>query len=238
MNAALVRTLREAGARALLVDVYHLDRGAGPDDLVGRTLTTKEQEAELEVEAGMAEDYAAELLQLGPVALAYELAQVETFASPPRVKAGARAAGRAGAGGAAEGAPRWPVANFPVRRVTEGARALGFANMVPDADGVVRRAAPMARLGDGTRGEPAARARLRAGRGPGRRGPRAGGGARAAARGGRDLPDRLPRRGSRTRPTRAWRPRRCLAGRGRAIRAARSLPRRVPPSEGRSSSTA
>jgi adenylate cyclase len=149
VNASLARTLREAGARALLVDVYHLDRGAGPDDLVGRTLTTREQEEELEIEAGMAEDYAAELQKLGPVALAFELTDVATYASPPRVKAGRERLAVPGLVAPA-GAPRWPAANYPVRRVTEGARALGYANMLLDADGVVRRAAPLARLGNGT----------------------------------------------------------------------------------------
>lgn len=149
VNAALARTLAEAGARGLMVDVYHLDRGAGPDDLAGPAAATREALAEVEEQAAMAEDYGAALQQLGAVALAFELAEVGSYGVPARVQAARERLAVPGLV-APPGAPRLPEANFPVRRVTQGARALGFANAFPDADGVVRRATPLARLGEAT----------------------------------------------------------------------------------------
>ncbi len=148
-NATIMRTLADAGVRGVLIDVYHLDRGTGQDDVPERADRLEKDAERLDVEAGMAEDYAAELKRIGRVALAYELVRDASYAPRARQEAAQEKLGAEGLV-AVPGSPRSREANLPVRRVIAGAARLGFANVEVDADGGVRRAAPLARLGDQT----------------------------------------------------------------------------------------
>jgi adenylate cyclase len=143
VNAAIFTTLKDAGVRAVLVDVYHLDHGAGPDDAALVGTPSQATLSWLEGEGALAEEYGAALRALERAVLAYELVDEARYATPPRVAAAAPKLEVRGLE-PRSGAPRARTAEVPVRRVTEGAASLGFANVVPDVDGVVRRAFPLA----------------------------------------------------------------------------------------------
>ena len=139
VNAQVFGVFREAGVRAVLVDVLHLDRGQGPDDFASREPLSPEKQQELELEAGSAEAYAAALRKTKAAVVGFELHDTPAYQQPARV---AVTEGRLLATGleVPPAAPHRTGANLPVRRVAEGATALGFVNVVPDVDGVVRRA--------------------------------------------------------------------------------------------------
>jgi len=149
VNAAIMGVLKDAGARGVLIDVYHFDRGTGADDVPERVQRLETDPEKTEIEAAMAEDYAAALKSVGGgrVALAYELVGEASYVSPSRVEAGEKKLSAEGLV-APPGAPRQKAVNYPVRRVIEGAARLGFANVELDADGAVRRSAPLAHLGN------------------------------------------------------------------------------------------
>lgn len=144
-NAHLVRVIDEAGAAALMVDILHLDRGAGPDDVPGTEELPPAARQQREIEAAGAAEYGAALKAFGKAAVAFELSddpqyEVEARARVARTRLGTEAAPVAGI--------HRRGAELPVRRVAENAGLLGFSNAVPDLDGVVRRAAVVGRWGD------------------------------------------------------------------------------------------
>ncbi|MHC5009808.1 MAG: CHASE2 domain-containing protein [Planctomycetota bacterium] len=147
INAAIFQVMAEAGVQAVMVDVLHLDRGAGPDDVPDAAALTPVIRAQREAEASSAETYGAALRAVGRTALAFELH------ATPEYEVAARVASVEGRLGAVDlpvpsAALRRPGANLPVRRVLEGGARLGFSNVDPDPDGVVRRAPVVGRWGD------------------------------------------------------------------------------------------
>ncbi len=148
VNAAVVDVFRDAGVRALLIDVYQFDRGSGPDDLPTWLADSAPAAQAAELDAQGAAALVEALTSLGRAALAFELSGDAEFEIPARVAA---AQGRLGASGLVP--PRTAYAragaNLPVRRVLEGATLLGFANVDPDSpDGGLRRALTVGRWGD------------------------------------------------------------------------------------------
>lgn len=151
-NAHIVNVLREAGASVLVVDILHLDKGAGPDDVPDSEALPPAAREQRAVEARTAETYGAALERFGATAVAFELAVMADYDVPARRTA---ARERFGPGDVlADGSAAAPTgtlhrgANLPVRRVTEKARVLGFANTRADFDGVVRRADVFGRYGE------------------------------------------------------------------------------------------
>ncbi len=138
-NAHLVTVLKDAGAAALMVDVLHLDRGAGPDDVPGTADLPPAERMMREAEAHEADAYGSALRDFGKVALAFELSATPQYDVPARRTA---AEGKLPDGGLKHHRPAIarPGAELPVRRVIDGSALLGFANTLPDLDGVVRRA--------------------------------------------------------------------------------------------------
>jgi adenylate cyclase len=143
-NALMVRVIDEAGAAALMVDILHLDRGAGPDDVPDSEKLDDVAKQRRAGEAALAEEYGEALRAFGKAALAFELS-----ARPRYDVAARRAAALARLGGLAGAPPpdatRRTGAELPVRRVAEGAAVLGFSNAPDSLDGVVRRAALVGR---------------------------------------------------------------------------------------------
>jgi adenylate cyclase len=146
LNAEIFAFMARAGVRSVVVDVLHLDRGAGPDDVPGQRALTPEQEAEQLGEMGGAEAYAAAMKAIGDVTLAFELVDEPQYDAPARFEA-AKGRRHVLTRGPAEPRSRRG-ADLPVRRVLEGARRLGFVNVPKDADGVHRRAYLAGRWGD------------------------------------------------------------------------------------------
>jgi adenylate cyclase len=135
VNAAIVRTIGAAGADTLVVDVLHLDRGAGPDDRL-HTSTNPAVIASQEGEAAAAAEYAKALSSFGRTAIAFEMTDEPRWQLPGRVHAAER--------------PSFPLrvrhrlltrrgADLPIRTVAEAAALLGFVNAPAEGDGVVRR---------------------------------------------------------------------------------------------------
>lgn len=139
-NAHLVRVIDEAGAKALMVDILHLDRGAGPDDVPDSDNLPDAERQMREGEAYSAEEYGAALRDFGKAIVAFELSSRTVFDVPARRKAAEERLGTAAPSSDGSGLAL-PHAELPVRRVAEGAAALGFVNVDADQDGVVRRAA-------------------------------------------------------------------------------------------------
>ena len=139
-NAFLVKTLADAGAEALLVDVLHLDRGAGPDDLPADMKVDAQEEAQRQGEAAAAAAYRDAMQALGKTAVAMELTDHPLYDLPGRRTA---AEGRWGPTSPSlvlgDGALQRAGVDLPVKGVVEGATVLGFVNATDDRDGVVRR---------------------------------------------------------------------------------------------------
>ncbi|MFV1958990.1 MAG: CHASE2 domain-containing protein, partial [Planctomycetota bacterium] len=146
LNAYAFDVMREAGVQAVVVDVFHFDKGAGRDDVPESKHYTREAEAILAHQEEQGGILGKALAGLGRVALAFELHPAPEYEVAGRARA---ARTRLGAGflHGAPGGLRRGGANFPVRLVLEGARLLGFANVEPDVDGVVRRAPTAGRWG-------------------------------------------------------------------------------------------
>ncbi len=146
LNAHLVDVLREADAAALMNDMLHLDRGAGPDDLPGAETLTDRQRAERFGEAESAKVLRSALTSFGRAAVAFELSATPQYELPTRKAAAATRLGNAALAHHQPAVAR-SGAEFPVRHVTEGAGLLGFVNMPSSLDGVVRRAPVLGRWG-------------------------------------------------------------------------------------------
>ncbi len=147
VNATLIDTISAAGAKAIVIDLFHLDRGAGLDDYRASTVHLSEPVKQvIEGESSDGEQYGTALQNASRTTIAFGLDPRPTFDVPAR-----RAAGLARL--ASDGLVPGPEvfaragANWPVRRVAEGARIVAFANTDPDVDGVTRRAIVVARVG-------------------------------------------------------------------------------------------
>lgn len=141
------RVMADAGVETVLVDIYHLDRGAGPDDYLDVTSLGVAEIQQLEIEAQAAEEYRGALQAVKKVALAFELSDAPQYEMESRVRPALERLGSDLVTGGPEGLVR-SGADLPVRRVVEGARLLGFANVAEDADGIVRRAPVLGRWGE------------------------------------------------------------------------------------------
>jgi len=147
-NAHIVGVLDEAGAAALMVDVLHLDRGAGPDDVPGETELTPTARNKRLLEAGQAAIYGGALRRFGKAAVGFELAREPRYELEGRRAAALPRLGDVAGFDAGVGTFRRKGAQLPVLRVSESAGRLGFTNAMLDADGIVRRAAVFGRWGD------------------------------------------------------------------------------------------
>ncbi len=137
VNAQLFDLMAEAGVATVLVDVLHLDRGSGPEDVPEGSDMSEAAVARRELEQMGAQAYGAALARLNS-AVAFALSDQATFDLPKR-----RAATEA-----SSALPPLPdlrvalarkAADLPVLDVAAGARRLGFVNVEPDSDGVLRR---------------------------------------------------------------------------------------------------
>ncbi|MCA9315511.1 MAG: adenylate/guanylate cyclase domain-containing protein [Planctomycetes bacterium] len=138
----LPQALEGFGARGLLIDVVYLDRGQDDEEVAtARREVAAAQRAQV---AG----YADALRSFGRAGAAVLLARTPTWTHPPRVAAATERFLPLEGAASPEGpfGPRGIDAS--VRAFTEGVRYVGFANTVSDVDGIVRRAAPVARAGD------------------------------------------------------------------------------------------
>ena len=139
-NAKLFDVMAEAGVAAVLIDVLQLDRGAGPDEIQEGEVLEPHEEARRQGEAYMAEEFGDALRRVDKAALAFELTRNPQHELPVRIKpAKARLADVRTGRVVVKPRPFGDGANLPVRRVLEGAKRLGFANVVHDPDAVVRR---------------------------------------------------------------------------------------------------
>jgi adenylate cyclase len=141
LHELALRGLAAGKPRVVLIDLLHVDRGQGPDDVN----VSEEDRAQpwfqaLVREASQAQSLAEAYRAVGPVVLGFQLDQRPTdYEQPPRA-ALARPLLR----------PRGPFepgpglerdhATLPVSGLLPGASLLGFTNVEPDVDGVQRRA--------------------------------------------------------------------------------------------------
>ncbi|MGE0191068.1 MAG: CHASE2 domain-containing protein [Planctomycetota bacterium] len=146
VNVYLVDAVRKAGAAALVVDILHLDRGAGPEDVRAGSfdgIAPGERETlvkSLEIAQMEADPYRDALAALGPrCVVAMELAQADNGYEAPARREAVVAKLPDLAGPVAPDAYARPFARLPVLRVGEGAGAFGFPNIDADEDGVLRR---------------------------------------------------------------------------------------------------
>jgi adenylate cyclase len=146
INAHVFGLVAAAGAKAVVVDVLHFDRGAGLDDMLNPEEASEAERDRCAVEAESATLYGEALAKVGSAVVAFELSGAPIYEIPARVAASRPRLGRV-AGSAPPGLAR-PGANLPVRRVAEGATVLAFANFEPDRDGIARRATVVGRWGD------------------------------------------------------------------------------------------
>ena len=134
VNALAFKWMAAAGVRAVAVDVLHYDTGIGP------------QEHGDEAREAEGRDLGGAFGQIGEVALAYELTDVR--AQDPDVYAYREPLFREHVDRMlpATGHPALErsYAFLPAYRLLEGARRVGYVNQATDADGVTRRAAPLA----------------------------------------------------------------------------------------------
>ena len=146
LNAAVFNLIAKAGAEAVVVDVYQFDRGTGPGEIIGGQAPNEADRQRRMLEAALADDFGAALRAVGKATLAFELSNAPVYEVPARI---AVLGDRLGAQDptAPQGLVRTG-ANLPVRGVLQGATALGFANVVPDRDTIVRRAPLVGRWGE------------------------------------------------------------------------------------------
>lgn len=136
--------LATARVRAVLVDVYHVERGKAVEDV---TLSDEERQkgwiGTLAAEAADGDELSDAYRLVGRAALAFQLERRPTGTEQPaRVEAAAeRLLPSTVAFDAVEGF-RFDHAVLPVNRVARGAALVGFANLEPSVDGVFRLARP------------------------------------------------------------------------------------------------
>lgn len=155
VNVALVDGVRLGGAAALVVDILHLDNGAGPEDIRAGSLdalSPEERETRmgaLQLAQMEADPYRDALAALGGRSVvAMELASSDNGYESPARKSAVVAKLPDLSGPLASGAYARPHARLPVFRVSQGAGAFGFSNVYQDEDGVVRRLHALALWGD------------------------------------------------------------------------------------------
>ncbi len=140
INAYAFGVMGKAGVAAVAVDVYHLDQGAGLDDMPEGLLAELDEPTrqQLEHQEEQGRELGRAFREVGRVALAFELDDSPEWELPGR-RAVAEALLKSDL---LAGAPQglcYAGANLPVLRLLEGARGLGFAVVQADEDGVVRR---------------------------------------------------------------------------------------------------
>ena len=146
-HSYVMKALAHVGVRAVVVDIFHLERGRSLQDL---TLTEEERTqewvsgltGEAEMGAQLGQDYAA----LGRVALAYQLESAPTpNEQPARIAVAEPRLFPAGVPFHARGGLRGDHAQWPLSGPAVGATLLGYANVESSADGVFRRISPAGR---------------------------------------------------------------------------------------------
>lgn len=149
LHTYAMRALAEAKVRAVAVDLFHLERGKAPEDVVlpagqqGQGWTQA-----LFAEASEGDALGAAYARLERVALAYQLSSEPTRnTSPARVEAAEERLCPA-MPFAPDFGLRRPHADLPLSRPARGAGLLAYANVQEDADGVVRRAVATGYWGD------------------------------------------------------------------------------------------
>jgi adenylate cyclase len=128
--------MADCGVEAVAIDVYHFDRGAGPGELNGTTDTAEEA-------AHLARAYH----KIGKVALAFQMLSGDNVPhrEPLRIEA-LREKLRTFPEITAPPALHRTYPALPVLRLLTAATWPGYANTDADQDGIIRRAAPFARL--------------------------------------------------------------------------------------------
>lgn len=137
VNAQLFDLMAEAGVAAVLVDVLHLDRGSGPEDVPEGSDMSEAAVSRRELEQMGAQAYGAALARINS-AVAFALSDQATFDLPKR-RAAVEASSALSPPPDLRLALARQAADFPVLDVAAGARRVGFVNVEPDADGVLRR---------------------------------------------------------------------------------------------------
>ena len=155
VNVALVEGVRLGGASALVVDILHLDNGAGPEDVRAGSLDALSPEDRetrlrtLELAQMGADPYRDALAALGRRSVvAIELASSDDGYDSPARRSAVVAKLPDLSGALATGAYARPYARLPVFRVSQGAGTFGFSNVDQDEDGVIRRLHALALWGD------------------------------------------------------------------------------------------
>jgi adenylate cyclase len=144
LNAYAFQWMAACGVRAVLVDVLHLDRGSGPDELDPASPVSQAQAVGWAAEA---DTLAGAFSKARSVVLAYTLASPtdrqskwETAARLPEFEKHLTRLPHIGT--PTTYARDHP--NLPVVRLLRSAAAVGYVNADSDGDGVIRRAAPIA----------------------------------------------------------------------------------------------
>ena len=158
IQAGLLAFLDHAGAKAVALDFFYLDRGKDPEEYIEEYRKDGREPPQMLVSSWWGRYESALAFQegmrsFGPVSLAFELSRSPEQERASRVElAASRWLPLAGDGGGTPTLPphtmRRPHANLPVKAILEGSRWLGFANVALDRDGVVRRASPAAWYGE------------------------------------------------------------------------------------------
>jgi adenylate cyclase len=147
LHGYVMKALAAAKVRAVVVDIYHLERGTSIEDL---TLTEEEKKmgwlATLVSEAKQGDDLAADYQAVERVALAFQLEQQPTpNEQPARVEVAQTHLLPPGVPFLARRGLRGDHAQWPLSRPARGAALLGFANVESSADGVFRGVSPSGR---------------------------------------------------------------------------------------------
>jgi adenylate cyclase len=143
LHALAMDALAAAKVRAVMIDIFHLERGRAPEDL---TLTEEQRTqgwvATLTAQQDEGTVLADAYRRVGNVALAFKLeGQPSSEVSPARVDAARERLLPDVTFQPREGIRRDHVL-LPLTRPTKGATLMGFANVLESDDGVFRRAVP------------------------------------------------------------------------------------------------
>ena len=145
--AFLVPTLKAAGAKGLLFDLFFFDRGLEPSEIAQAHADDPDGVAHTQefhrTKREFVEQFAARLADYGRVGAAMALDATPQYATPPREQlASERFLHVQGAPSSVDDDAR--SADFSVAAFLRGVRWLGFVNAPTDLDGVVRRVVPLA----------------------------------------------------------------------------------------------
>ena len=149
VNQLLVDCIHRAGAKAIAVDILHLDRGAGVDDVRDPDALDEASRERLTFGVEAARGYADALEASERAVLAAKLDRADAGMSATRLAA-SRSHEALVTGHAPDEAPRREHILVPVSVLGRAARAVGLVNVWPDPDGVVRRVHVAGRAGTWT----------------------------------------------------------------------------------------